>query len=140
MSMFVILPQAVEIANNFKYSIAQCVAFVVDNDERYARPSSKIRAGIRCVKAFENPQPCDEGLFAELKDEDHEFLRQVFENPSEQCGFGKWQVTEIGPDGSQRLADARVPPRSFISFPDAISEAKHERPKLTPPPTDEAAT
>jgi len=133
-----VLPPPIRVGNT-SYSIAECVAFVVDNDERYSRPTSKIRAGMRCVKAFENPKPCDAGSYAELEDQDHEFLRTVFENPSEACGFGKFSSLEI--DG--RVVDVRLPPRTFMPFPDAISEAKHERPVLTPKqepmPTEAAA-
>lgn len=77
---YVLIPPSVVLlrgASPFSYSFADCVTHVVDTDDSFIRPASKIRAALRIIEALET----DQG-FITLQDGDYELLAKAFEAPS----------------------------------------------------------
>lgn len=109
------------------YTLAQCIGFIVDNDAQFAHPATRIRMGQRILTALET-----ERAYLVLKDDDWEALNNAFQSPS--AGYGSFRVTRREGDVDVDIGPARVAPRSFLPFIDAIGEALNTEPALAATP------
>ena len=124
---FVCVPDVIVIATMsdepLTWSLAQGVAFIVDNSPDFNKPQSRVRMGARLCDAFEK-----EGAVVELRAEDWQVLQEVIE--SGETPWGSWLTTPLGADGKPNGSPVKVQisPRRFLSFTNAISEAKNAPP------------
>ena len=120
---YVIVPEPLALfAGQLRYPLAKCVEYVVDNDQAFQKPASKIREAQRILTAFEV-----EGNVVELKDDDWASLNKAFEEPA--AGYGSFGIAGKDAAGNAFREELKVPARTFLPFVDAISEAKNSPPE-----------
>lgn len=105
------------------YSLKEMVAFVIDNDDRYQRPASNVRMGVRTLEAFDKEV---EDVVV-LRADDHKFLAEVLENPT--CGYAAWYITDKEAKKSEKVV---VPNRRYLPLVDAVDQATNSDPRVKP--------
>lgn len=106
------------------YTFTASVAFVVDNEPRFQAPASNARRGMRILEALD----AEVNGIVELREDDHKFLNDVFENPT--CGYGRWNATF---EATGEVTELKVPTRKYMTFIDAVDQATNSRPASVAP-------
>lgn len=131
---YVMLPAPVAIDLSFNYTFSAAVRYLVDGEEQFAKPVSRIRSGMRLLDALERAEKANKP-YAVFSDDDYALLMQAFDNPT--SGYGQFSRQVLDAEGKvARLDPIKVAPRLFIPFVDAMAAAQDKEP---PPPEYEPA-